>query len=185
MELKCLNCGCTHSLDSLVMANKGGEAFIQAFDVPPELKTPIIQYLGLFRSHSRSLSFDRLAKILAEINPIIRAKKVTFDKNTFDAPLTAWIWGIEQVIKQRDEGKLSLPLRNHNYLFSVMSRFDAKKDVNPSQNQAVKGEFVAFNGVKKPLLKGKTWQETWDIVNQAREPQENLDETYERIKNQY
>ena len=49
MKTKCPNCGATHSLDSLVMANKGGDAFLQAFDVPPELKTPIIQYLGLFR----------------------------------------------------------------------------------------------------------------------------------------
>ncbi len=185
MELKCLNCGCTHSLDSLVMANKGGKAFLQAFDVPPELKTPIIQYLGLFRSQGRSLNFDRVAKLLAEINPIIRAKKVTFDKHTFDAPVTAWAWGIEQMIKQCDEGKLSLPLRNHNYLFSVMSRFDSKKDVNPNQNQGVLGDFIKLNGLKKPVFNGKTQQETFDIVMQARDVGESPDETYERIKNQF
>ena len=68
------------------MANKGGDAFLQAFDVPPELKTPIIQYLGLFRSVGRDLSFDRVAKLLAELNPIIHAGKVTFDRHTFDTP---------------------------------------------------------------------------------------------------
>ena len=79
MKTKCPNCGATHSLDSLVMANKGGDAFLQAFDVPPELKTPIIQYLGLFRSVGRDLSFDRVAKLLAELNPVVKAGKVVVD----------------------------------------------------------------------------------------------------------
>ncbi len=113
MKTKCPNCGATHSLDSLVMANKGGDAFLQAFDVPPELKTPIIQYLGLFRSVGRDLSFDRVAKLLAELNPVVKAGKVTFDRHTFDTPIPAWVWAIEQAIKARDEGRLSLPLKNH------------------------------------------------------------------------
>lgn len=187
MKTKCPNCGATHSLDSLIMANKGGEAFLQAFDVPPELKTPIIQYLGLFRSVGRDLSFDRVAKLLAELNPIIHAGKVTFDRQTFDAPVAAWTWAIEQAIKARDEGRLTLPLKNHNWLFAVMRQFDPRKDAPGKTTNAAPayGATVMFNGVRKPLLNGKDAQETWDIVNQARNPGESLDETYERIEGDY
>ena len=187
MKTKCPNCGATHSLDSLVMANKGGDAFLQAFDEPPELKTPIIQYLGLFRSVGRDLSFDRVAKLLAELNPVVKAGKVTFDRHTFDTPIPAWVWAIEQAIKARDEGRLSLPLKNHNWLYAVMRQFDPRKDVpaKTTNASAAHGETVAFNGVKKPVFAGRTQQETWDIVNQARDPGESLDETYERIKSNY
>ena len=187
MKTKCPNCGATHSLDSLIMANKGGEAFLQAFDVPHELKVPMIQYLGLFRSHGRDLSFDRVAKLLAELNPIIHAGKVTFDRQTFDAPVAAWTWAIEQAIKARDEGRLTLPLKNHNWLFAVMRQFDPRKDAPGKTTNAAPayGATVMFNGVRKPLLNGKDAQETWDIVNQARNPGESLDETYERIFEEY
>mgnify|MGYP000433309792 CR=1 FL=1 len=162
MKTKCPNCGATHSLDSLLMANKGGEAFLQAFDVPPELKTPLIQYLGLFRSAGRDLSFDRVAKLLAELNPVIKAGKVTFDRQTFDTPIPAWSWAIEQAIKARKDA----PAKTTN--------------ANPAY-----GETIMLNGLRKPLFNGKTAQETWDIVNQAHEGMESLDETYERIKHQY
>ncbi|MFW2176633.1 MULTISPECIES: hypothetical protein [unclassified Moraxella] len=188
MKTKCPNCGATHSLDSLIMANKGGEAFLQAFDVPSELKTAIIQYLGLFRSAGRDLSFDRVAKLLAELNPVIKAGKVTFDRQTFDTPIPAWVWAIEQAIKARDDGRLTLPLKNHNWLYAVMRQFDPRKDAPAKTTNAspAYGQTVVFNGVKKSLLNGKTFQETWDIVSQANKGSgETMDETYERIKEQY
>lgn len=185
MKTKCPNCGYQSDIDGLIRVMSGGEAFLQAFDVPCELKAPLIKYLGLFRNPTgHDLTWDKLTKIMADLVPSIKAKKVTFDKRTYDAPPQAFIWGIEQVMKQFNEGKLKLPLKNHHYLFAVLESFDIRKDVNPNQSPTL-GEFVAFNGVKKPLLNGKTGRETWDIVNQSREPGESLDETYERIKGEY
>jgi hypothetical protein len=185
MKTKCPNCGYQSDIDGLIRLMSGGEAFITAFDVPCELKQPLLKYLGLFRNPTgHDLTWDKLTKIIGDLTPAIRAKKVTFNKQVFDAPKEAFIWGIEQVMKQFGEGKLTLPLKNHHYLFAVMQSFDIRKDVNPNQ-AATLGEFVAFNGVKKPVFAGRTQQETWDIVNQAREPGESLDETYERIKSNY
>ena len=134
MKTKCPNCGYQSDIDGLIRLMSGGEAFITAFDVPCELKQPLLKYLGLFRNPTGDdLTWDKLTKIIGDLTPAIRAKKVTFNKQVFDAPKEAFIWGIEQVMKQFGEGKLTLPLKNHHYLFAVMQSFDIRKDVNPNQ----------------------------------------------------
>ena len=187
MKTKCPNCGYQSDIDGLIRLMSGGEAFITAFDVPCELKQPLLKYLGLFRNPTgHDLTWDKLTKIIGELVPAIRAKKVTFNKQVFDAPKEAFIWGIEQVMKQFGEGKLKLPLKNHHYLFAVMQSFDIRKDVNTGISQTPDGLVIMLNGLKKPVFAGKTQQETYDIVSQENVGSgETMDETYERIKHDY
>lgn len=185
MKTKCPNCGFQSDIDGLIRLMSGGDVFINAFDVPCELKAPLLKYLGLFRNpNGNDLTWDKLSKVISDLTPAIRAKKITFNKQTYDAPKEAFIWGIEQVLKQFGEGKLKLPLKNHHYLYAVMESFDIRKDVNPEQ-QHIAGQFIKLNGLKKAVFAGKTQQETFDIVMQARDVGETPDETYERIKKDY
>lgn len=69
-----------------------------------------------------------------------------------------------------------------------MRQFDPRKDTpaKTTQSDPAFGATIMLNGLRKPLLNGKTVQETWDIVNQANVGSgETMDETYERIKDQF
>lgn len=197
MKVRCHNCGAVASLDALVSTNAAGRAFAAALSVPAPLAPVMLKYLGLFRPANRELSFGRATTLLGEIVPMINGGKLTFDRQTTDAPLNAWAWGIEQVLQARDVGKLSTPLINHNYLYRIVQSYDHRKhdggDVMRAWGGAsaqcasmgAMGATVMLNGLKKPVFVGKTEQETFDIVMQAQEPGESADETYERIKEKY
>lgn len=195
MKTRCHNCGATASLDMLVSTNAAGQAFAAAFDVPSELKPLMIKYLGLFRPADKALAFGRAATLLNQITPYINDGKLTFNKITTDAPLGAWAWGIEQVLIARDAGTLTLPLSTHNYLYKVVQGYDYRKHGDGTGTMKAWGGstgsvntslMVMLNGVKKPVLAGKTQQETVDIVRQEQIGSgESMDETYERIKGDY
>lgn len=192
MKTRCHNCGATASLDMLVSTNAAGRAFAAAFNVPAPLAPLMLKYLGLFRPPERELSFGRATTLLAEITPFITAGKLTFDRQTTAAPIGAWAWAINQVLAARDAGTLKMPMTTHNYLYRIVQGYDHRKHSVEGDEAAkawsgntTSGATVMLNGLRKPVLMGKTQQETWDIVMQAQMPGETADEAYERIKEKY
>lgn len=192
MKTRCHNCGASASLDMLVSTNAAGRAFVAAFNVPAPLAPLMLKYLGLFRPHERELAFGRATTLLAELTPFINNGKLTFDRQTTDAPIAAWSWGISQVLAARDTGTLKTPMTTHNYLYRIVQGYDHRKHSTEGDEaakawsgSATIGATVMFNGLRKPVLGGKSQQETFDIVMQAQLPGESADETYERIKEKY
>lgn len=192
MKTRCHNCGATSSLDLLVSTNSAGRAFVAAFNVPPAIAPLMLKYLGLFRPVNRELAFGRATTLISEITPFINNGKLTFDRQTTDAPLAAWSWGINQVLVARDTGKLTVPMSNHNYLYRIVQGYDHRKHATEGDStvQAWSGETstgatIQLNGLRKPVFAGKSQRETWEIVQQAHRPGETQDETYERIKGDY
>jgi hypothetical protein len=193
MKTRCHNCGATASLDLLVSTSAAGQAFAEAFNVPTPLSALMLKYLGMFRPAERELAFGRATTLLKEINPFINQGKLTYNRQTTDAPLAAWAWGINQVLSARDKGTLKLPLGNHNYLFSIVQGYDHRKHSTEGDaaakayagNSSDTGATVMINGLPKPVFTGYSKKETWEIVQGEKMPGELSDETYERIKERY
>lgn len=183
MKIKCPNCGAVASLDLLLGANETNQAVLAALDVPPELKTLLIKYIGLFRSQQRELTAKRWANLLNQLTPAINQGKLTFDRKTTAAPLQAWQWAIEQVFKSYDAGKLTTPLTNHNYLYTIVQSYDARKhspeDAHTTADTG--GKTVMLNGVPCPVLAGMSKRETYQYVLNNQSAGETLDETYNRL----
>ncbi len=59
----------------------------------------------------------------------MQSQRLEFDGKLFDAPIPAWIYAINEMLKQREAGKLKLPLSSHNYLFRIVSAYKAPADV--------------------------------------------------------
>lgn len=131
MKVRCHNCGALHSLDSLVTNDAASDALRLAFEFSGELGKAWVQYLGLFRPTQSQLSLDRVAKITVEVIHDVRSGRIVRNGQTYDAPVDAWIYAIDLMIKARDEGRLKLPLKNHNYLYEVISGY------NPANNQVL------------------------------------------------
>lgn len=133
MKTKCPACGATCSLDALLGHSDASQAFVASLNLTGDLAKPLIKYLAMFRSESRDLTFERTAKLLNEIAADINTKNIQRNRITFPAPKAAWVWAITVMLERRDQGKLQLPLKNHGYLYEVISSF--KPENAPVQHQ--------------------------------------------------
>ena len=58
------------------------------------------------------------------------------DSHSYPAPKAAWIWAINTMLERRDQGKLQLPLKNHGYLYEVISSFKPENAPAPTERRA-------------------------------------------------
>lgn len=123
MRTRCPNCGASFSLDALISHDAARDALAAAFKVSGTLGKALIKYLGLFRSDSRDLSMDRVAKLLLELQPDIEAQRIQRNRTLYEAPIDAWIWAIEQTVTARDQGRLQTPLKTHGFLYEVITSY--------------------------------------------------------------
>lgn len=143
MKTKCPACGATTSLDALLGHSEASQAFVASLNLTGELAKPLIKYLAMFRSESRDLTFERTAKLLNEIAPDIADKQIQRNRHSYPAPIGAWVWAIGLMLERRDQGKLQLPLKNHGYLYEVISSY--KPEYAPTQDSTSRNQ----SGVRK------------------------------------
>ena len=111
MRTRCPACGATNSLDALLGHGEASKAFVASLNLVGDLATPLVKYLGMFRSQNRELTFERTAKLLGEIAADINAQQINRGHHSYSAPKAAWIWAINTMLERRDQGKLQLPLK--------------------------------------------------------------------------
>lgn len=120
MRTRCPGCGATLSLDALVAHDAAREALAAAFKLSGALGNAVLRYLSLFRSESRDLSMDRVARLLGEILPDMEAQRISRNGQVYEAPLEAWLWAMTRAVEARDSGQLKLPLKTHGWLYEVI-----------------------------------------------------------------
>ncbi|MEQ1088439.1 DUF2752 domain-containing protein [Acinetobacter seifertii] len=133
MKTRCPACGATNSLDALLGHGEASKAFVASLNLVGDLATPLVKYLGMFRSQNRELTFERTANLLSEISGDINAQQIKRGHHSYPAPKAAWIWAINTMLERRDQGKLQLPLKNHGYLYEVISSFKPENAPTPSE----------------------------------------------------
>lgn len=119
MQITCAACGSVTSLDACVNHEGARAALAAALQVSPQLATALVRYIGLFRPAKRQLTMDRVARLLGELLPAIQAGRIERNGITYAAPVENWREAIEQMTASR--AKLRLPLKNHGYLFEILS----------------------------------------------------------------
>lgn len=118
MKTACPACGASFSLDALV-GHEGARALVaELAAISGPLAGAVLRYLGLFRPQQRSLSWERAARLLADLAPMVRAARVERRGRQYPAPREAWIAAIEHMLDHRD--RLTLPLKSHGYLIEVL-----------------------------------------------------------------
>lgn len=126
MKLSCPSCGAVASLDVL-LANEGArDAVMIALALPAPIGKLLVQYLALFRPAKRQLSFDRVASLLGELQPMIEAAAIERGGRTWSAPQDYWKLALEEMITKRD--RLTLPLKSHGYLLEIIVGFSNKAE---------------------------------------------------------
>lgn len=121
MKTRCPSCGAVMSLDALVGHDAGRAALAAAFALGDDMGRAIVRYLGCFRSATRELSMDRVARLLDELVVDIELQRIERKGQVYRVPKEAWLWALAQVVEARDGGRLKLPLTGHGYLYEVLT----------------------------------------------------------------
>jgi len=110
MKVKCPNCYTSYSLESAISDDAAREFSVLMADLPCDVSRPLIAYVGLFRSRSRSLAWDRALGLAREAlamsdHPDVLARALTET--------------VESLRAKQQEGNWK-PLTGHNYLKRVL-----------------------------------------------------------------
>ncbi len=121
--------------------------------LPAPLPKAALGYLGLFRPGERGLSWTKAQRIVGELSALVGAGYVSF-KGKVDRTCGPAVWAraMEQMVEQRD--RLTLPMKNHNYLRTVV--WELADEVDRRQ------EAAARKGPSRQAVK------TYDPLEKAR-----------------
>lgn len=139
MICRCPNCGAANSLDSLVSDAEAAEVLKMLLELDAGIGKAAIRYIGLFRPAKSQLSWARTAKLLNELLPMIKAQEASRDGVCFPAPTEAWIYGFNETVNARDQGRLKLPLKSHGYLLEIVSQWQGSGLPSPQPSPTGRG----------------------------------------------
>lgn len=118
MKLVCPVCQAEFPLEAAMNDVAARQAVVKAFELT-EIGSLLIRYVGLFKPSKQALSMTKLAKLLEELVPMVKAGHITRNGTQYPAPQAYWQQAIETTLAQRD--KLDLPLKGHGYLLGVIA----------------------------------------------------------------
>jgi len=124
MKMTCPACGACGSIEFFLMDAAARESVRAAFSLPAPLGRQVMTYIGLFRPGRRSLTWDRVEKLLSELLMSIQEAKVVRNGVTHPAPLDYWKEALDQVLMNR--ARLTLPMKSHGYLFEIIAGISTK-----------------------------------------------------------
>lgn len=151
MKLTCPACGAVSSLDVLLGNDGARDAVMAALEIPAPLGKLLVQYLGLFRPAQRQLSFDRVANILNELLPMIREAKIERNGRIWSAPQEYWKQAIDDMLAKRD--RLSLPLKNHGYLLTIIESYSNKAEASKeAETNSKRSGVTPVGGARLPTV---------------------------------
>lgn len=127
MKVRCPACGATSSLDVLIAHDEARSALVELSGISDELVRCCLKYLTLFRPGEKDLTFARVAKLVGEIAPMIRACEIIRNRKAYPAPREAWIWAFTRCLEARDMGKLQTPLTSHGFLLENITFWTPEK----------------------------------------------------------
>lgn len=124
MRLTCPCCGAQHSLEALLTDAAARQAVAAALALPG-LGDRLVRYLGLFRpTGGRGLTWDRVARLLEELNAAVAAGQIERHGQHWPAPLDYWKLALDQMLDSRPT--LILPLKSHGYLYEIIAGLSRK-----------------------------------------------------------
>lgn len=142
MKISCPACGAEMTLDVLVAHEGAREAVLTALQLPAPIGKLLMQYLAMFRSGKRQLSWERVGTILGELRGPIERAQIERNGRAWPAPLDYWKAALEHMVQLRDAGKLQLPLKTHGYLLEVIAGMG-----NKAEAKAEAGDHARRSGV--------------------------------------
>ncbi len=95
------------------------QAVATALALPANLGPRLLRYLALFRPPNRSLTWERVARLLGELQGMIDAGRIQRHGRPWAVTPAAWQVALDEMLERRHS--LSLPLKSHGYLLEILA----------------------------------------------------------------
>ena len=127
MEVTCPSCLARFPLDAALTDGAARQALVEALrcTAPAPL---VLAYLECFRPAKRSLSWSRARRLLAELADAMAAGEVRRRGRAWAVTREMWAEALEVVTERRAAGALRTPLRDHAYLWEVVSGISSRAE---------------------------------------------------------
>ncbi len=121
MRIVCPDCGATGSLATFIADGEARACMAELAGFPAGLTQPAINYLALFRPPQRALAWPRAHRLLTDLSALMASPALHHGGRDHAVTPELWAAALTQVVDQRE--RLTLPLKSHGYLLTVLAAF--------------------------------------------------------------
>jgi len=146
---KCPRCAYKAPVSCFVDAAEGGQLLQVFAELPYEVQKPFFKYLSLFRPDSGCAIQPSKAERLTRELVALTIKGYVTEKGKTDRPCSPSFWVIGMERMQELAANLDLPMKNHNYLRSIVYKLANQADAQREQQQR-KEETDGTHRVSRP-----------------------------------
>lgn len=151
-DLSCPVCGAEFDLAVLFKSEESRKTFERLTARCSPLQDRLAQYAALAKPPKHKLGTDKALRIIATLLPDIERGAITWKGRDWAAPLGAWAQAIDQMLAQRDAGRLELPMKGHGYLYAILAgmadRFEGQAEQQREQALRTGPRAATVNGPK-------------------------------------
>ena len=149
-DLSCPVCGAEFDLAVLFKSEESRRTFDRLTANCSPLKARLAQYAALAKPPKHKLGTDKALRIITTLLPDIERGAITWKGRDWAAPLSAWAQAIDQMLAQRDAGRLELPMKGHGYLYAILAgmadRFEGQAEQQREQELRTGPRAATVNG---------------------------------------
>ena len=151
-DLSCPVCGAEFDLAVLFKSEESRKTFERLTASCSPLRDRLAQYAALAKPPKHKLGTDKSLRIITTLLPDIERGAITWKGRDWAAPLSAWAQAIDQMLAQRDAGRLELPMKGHGYLYAILAgmadRFEGQAEQQREQELRTGPRAATVNGPK-------------------------------------
>lgn len=152
MRLICPSCGACASADVWQQDATIRQCIQMVAEMPSYVSRHVLAYLGCFRpvGSAQGLKWPKAHRLLSELKAMVEQSHISWDKKPA-RPNDARFWAqaIEAILERANQGRLKLPLDNHNYLRAIA--YDLADQADRAGETARNQALVAGNHPRTPI----------------------------------
>lgn len=118
--MACPVCRTELSIAQLFINEESQRTFSRLALMSIPLGARVMRYLTLFNPPKTRLTQGKQLKLIEQLLPDLERRAIEVQGVLWQAPLELWSTAFEKVFAVADEGRLTLPLSGHGYLYSTI-----------------------------------------------------------------
>lgn len=127
-DLHCPCCGTALDLAVIFSSEADHQALARLINVGIPLGGKVIDYLTLHTPAHQRLTAAKKIKLITQLLPDLERQAITAKGRDWAVPHALWAQAIEQMVTHRE--RLTLPLKGHGYLYSVLVNMADKSEAS-------------------------------------------------------
>lgn len=188
-DLHCPCCGAELDLATAFAAETDHQALARLVSISVPLGARVLQYISLHQPAKQRMTAAKKIKLLLQLLPDLERRAITHKGRDWQAPLPAWAAAMDQMLAQRDAGRLELPLKGHGYLYAVIAANADKHEAQAEQQREQERLTAArtrshgpTQGVDSVFSALTTAQPAASMVTVPQQPSRGISPTVARMK---